>query len=266
MSQANDDFNVRMLRDVLGFGDYFTEAYLKGKASRTPEIPFEPGKLDFSGASLIVLPKVVERPELGDGFYVIKGYQGTLTRDGQEPVSQFFQVYKTVGFNVDQAYELLNGRAVRHVASYQSNEPQFSYSQINFQEKTENGNYKMMRRKADDDGLFRMLGTIGVIGRQNEKEAIFAKLQEGAKVPVVVRRGDDFPKMFIQAAVRKSGVGIDLSDQSGKIVKQYPELSPRQMQPLKVVEPVKEVSPATAKIVAGKGESERKEKGNKLAV
>ncbi|GGA93369.1 hypothetical protein GCM10011511_15960 [Puia dinghuensis] len=55
---------------------------------------------------------------------------------------------------------------------------------------------------------------------------------------MVVRRGDDYPRVFIQAAVRKTGLGIDMFDDGGKMIKQYPELSPRQMQPLRTMEPV----------------------------
>ena len=247
MPQTNDAFIMKTF-DNLGFGDYFNAAYLKGKEAKLAEIPFEPGKLDFGGTALVILPKVVEEKKLGDGFYVMKGFHATRMEEGKPDVSQFLPVYKTIGFNVDQANELLRGSAVRHLTGYKDNSPQFAYSQINFLEKTENDNFKMMKR-SDDGSLVKTLGTIGIIARQEEKEDIYQRLQKGERVAVNVRVGDSSKRLQIQAAVLKIGPGIDLFDGNGTLLKQYPEAVLKRMQPLKSLSDEKPVSAETAKIV-----------------
>jgi len=249
------DYNQEMFRK-LGFGNYFDEAYLQGKADRVAQISFVPGTLPFNGAKLEVLPTVIYRPEYGEEFYLIKGYQATLKTENKPDVSQFLQVYKSIGFDVDQAYALLNGRAVKHLQGYKDDIPQFSYSQINFERVTENGNYSLRRRAADDDALFQVLGKMGIIAQQEEKERIFQRLQQGARISVNIRNGEDSKKMFIQAATRTRGMGIDLMDLTGQLVKQFPDRLARPLQPLRTLEGGQELNPLAAQIAAGAGNPE----------
>jgi len=194
----------------------------------------------MNNSALVVLPKVVENKELGDGFYVMKGFHATRVEEGKPDISQFLPVYKTIGFNIDQADRLLNGAAVRHVQGWDGKKPKYGYSQINFQEKTENGNFKMMR-KTDDESLLKTLGTIGIIARQEEKEEMYLRLQKGDRIAVNVRDGEGTKRLQIQAAVRKSGPGIDLMDNHGTILKKYPEEVARKLQPLQTVPEGKKV-------------------------
>lgn len=263
MPQTNDQFIFRSF-ERLGFEDFFNEAYLKGKEAKLPEIPFEPAQLSFGKATLVVLPKVIEDQKLGEGFYVMKGYFATRQEEGQAPVAQFLPVYKTIGFTVDEANELLRGGAVRHVASFNKNkEPVYAYSQINFNERTENNNFKMMKR-SDDGSLLKALGPVGIIAKQEEKVDIYDRLQKGQRVAVNVRNGDSSQRLYVQAAVRKVGQGVDLLDSTGKLLKQFPADPAKRLQPVKTVEPDKPVPDATINMVAGKEHDDGPTKGRKV--
>ena len=245
MSQTNDDYILKTF-ERLGFGEFFNVAYLQGKEQKLPEIPFQPGKIESADLAIVILPKVVEDKKNGDGFYVMKGYQATLQQEGKADVSQFIQVYKSIGLNIDQAELVLKGRAVRYKSGYKDNKPTYSFTQLNFEKKTESGNFQL-RRRADDGSLLKALGPIGIIGDRDEREMIYQKLQIGERVGVNVRDGESSKRLFIQAATRKAGLAVDLFDPNGILLKQYPEAVVRKLQPVQAVPDVKKIPDNTVK-------------------
>lgn len=142
---------------------------------------------------------------MGGHFYLLKGYrESLLDKEGKETVSQFLPVFKKACFTVEEGRNLLEGRAVLNRVFPQDGDPFIRYTRINFDEKTENGNFKLDNRNAAnlDFDLAKGLSAIPFarILTQQEKEDIGRKLEKGYE-HIFQKRGpnNSFERMRLYA-------------------------------------------------------------------
>ena len=213
--------------EKLGMGKVFDQVLRTGMLAGDPVIE-KAAKFTFENPDGMarVTPRF-ERTEgdLGGHFYLLKGFrESLLDKEGKETVSQFLPVFKKTGFTVEEGRNLLEGRAVLNRVFPMDGDPYTRYTRINFDEKTENGNFKLDNRNAAnlDFDLAKGLSAIPFARSltQQEKEDVGRKLEKGYE-HIFQKRGpnNSFERMRLYAIPHEGQLAT--VDSNGEL-KTYP--------------------------------------------
>ena len=193
--------NMQYLKDqvkYMGFGDKadkaIEEAVKKGgKEFHIPlQIPYGGEKVSYDLS--------FKQGEKGD-LYFFNNYKAVIDSAGGEK-AQTFYVNKTAdSFTSKEAYNLLSGRAVNKLVDGTGEEKKNVWFQLNFDEKTEKGNYKFKQYQPGYG--YNLQGTLDKLGVVNEKaedrEKLVRSLNKGNLEPVVVSRDGKMENVAIAA-------------------------------------------------------------------
>ena len=216
--------NLTFIKDsttYAGFGNAYHNAIEKGIRAGDSVIKLEPAWKQFDGATVIWEPKVTESNV--PGRYNFNGMQTTLEREGEKPISQFFNHFKMAGATAENALSLLEGRTVL-VKEWDNkqNGPKFSFQKLDLSQPVVFGdNYPVIRVNSKDLELGRLYSQADVVGSQADKEKHLAQLQAGEIIPVRIReqaQGGEprYIPAFLQLNLQDSKtMGLKIMDSQG---------------------------------------------------
>jgi len=146
--------------------------------------------------------------------YYFKKYVALLqyTDGTKADKTHIFHIYKKWGFTFKEAFNLLEGRAVYKKLIGQKDEIEYwAWSQMNFNERTLYGNYKMTEyHESYGYDLEAVLETYPIVELQDDllKKALVRSLQRGNIHPVHFIKGTKRDKMFIEASPKTKRINI----------------------------------------------------------
>jgi hypothetical protein len=213
MTEKNYEFLTETF-EKLKMKDTFNEVLRKGMENGLPDISFGRAEMPYDNAakeSLAITPKVIDQ---GKGFYVMKGYMATLSAEGKEPLSQFMDVFKKSGFNIDQAAELLRGGAVLNYVT-KDDVTRGRYTQLDFQQTTDSGNFRMKHTNENEFNISRILSKIPFEASEQDKKFMIKDLQNGKQIYANVRKEGRPERMMVMLNPSK-GV-INVTDKLGTV-------------------------------------------------
>ena len=195
------------------FHERLPEVLAENKSEATMAARFNMN--EETGEKMLVRPKLLQSET---GSYYLKGYEATLSRPDipkEAEKTQFINVYKMKGFDIDQTRQLLDGGSVLNTV-VEKGETRTRYTALNFEEKTKTGNYRKINVPKDQIDMIKLLGNgrLDVIGTPAEKEKMIQQLETGATVTVNSRTLDKI-KIRLSAADK----GIVARNMEGLVVK-----------------------------------------------
>lgn len=141
-----------------------------------------------------------------DGFYFLNSQDVTLTKPGQEPVTQKFTFFNQGGFDNKETYNLMDKRPVRNTKTIDE-KPAIVWTYIDFTaDKNVNGNY-VTRSPKEKDLKFDLNDAIDKLPVQNlspeEKQKLTQSLADGNLTPATVKVDGRWEKVFLEATPTK---------------------------------------------------------------
>lgn len=191
--------SMQYLKDqvkYMGFGDKADKAIEEAlkKGDKEFRIPLQ---LNYGGEK-VHYDLSFKQGEKGD-LYFFNNYRAQIEKaEG----TQTFYVNKTAdSFTSKEAYNLLSGRAVNKQVEGNNGEKKSVWFQLNFDEKTEKGNYKFKQyQPAYGYNLEKTLDKLGIVNEKPEdRNKLIKSLNKGNLEPVVITRNGRMENVSIAA-------------------------------------------------------------------
>nr|WP_294991635.1 hypothetical protein [uncultured Sediminibacterium sp.] len=179
-------------------------------------------------------------------IYFFNRYKATIEKSNGEKVSQGFQINKGKGVTAKQAYNLLQGRAVKREMTDAKGEEYQAWIQLDFDKKDEKGNFKV--NKYNENYGYDLRDTIASFpvleldGGEKEKDLLRSLEKGNAQVATIDNNGEQL-KVFLEANPKYKTLNV--YDEQFKMLKheELPKLEKEQhvKQGQEVGEPRREV-------------------------
>jgi hypothetical protein len=197
MNQKNLDYLKESLK-YLGFGEKLYPELEKNIQQGFPE--FNLRLQNEYGKDKLDMNLHFRKSDSSD-MYFFNRYEAKMTNP-TETVSQTFYVSKENGFTVKEAYNLLNGRAVNKDITNSEGQRYNAWSQLDFTDKDQSGNYKM--KQFHQNYGFDLEGSISKypikeLQKEQQKEFLLRSLQRGNLQQVTVVINNEEQKLSISA-------------------------------------------------------------------
>jgi len=221
--------NMQYLKDqvkYMGFGDKadkaIEEAVKKGgKEFHIPlQIPYGGEKVSYDLS--------FKQGEKGD-LYFFNSYKAVIESAVGEKAQTFYVNKNADSFTSKEAYNLLSGRAVNKLVDGTGEEKKNVWFQLNFDEKTEKGNYKFKQYQPGYG--YNLANAVGKLRTVNDKpedrDKILKSLGKGNLEPVVITNQGRMENVLIAANPQyktlsafdenKNPVRLDIPDQKREL-------------------------------------------------
>lgn len=164
-----------------------------------------------------------------DNRYYLNRVDATLTTKNGEVQNQLFRIYNQRGFDVDQMFNLMEGRYV-HKEYFKNGVQKSGWSGVDHNRKDDDGN-SIIRTFSDELTKFNVVVALGKIPtgymNQTDKEAMIAALKNGDPVTTFVKMPDGTrekaslvvqPQLNAIFAYDKDGKKINFETKQSKVV------------------------------------------------
>ncbi|WPV02156.1 hypothetical protein SNE26_10250 [Mucilaginibacter sp. cycad4] len=179
--------------------------------------------LDYE-SSLVTIPMTTQLPDKStldidvklardkSGIYLFNGFGAAMTKPGEMPVKQFFEVGASI--NAMEAANLLAGRAVKKEFELVDGTRSQKWLQLDFQQQQSPGSFKMLEYHDDfplEKNLTELMDKVVFEGLK-VKEALKG-LEQGHQISIGLRNGQ-YDNVLLQA--NPADLSISISDKSGQ--------------------------------------------------
>jgi len=198
MFEENYSFLARSL-GKLGFEDTLDGALRKKMEEGQPSFELK-AKINHGKEDMIHELQFEKKKD--SGYYFLQSQNVTLVKENKEEMKQRFPFFNQTGFNNDETYNLMKGRAVRNSIRKEGQEiTRWTYLDLKAP-RNEKGNI-VFRNPREADLNFNLAKAVNNLPLQSlnekEKEDLLKGLQQGNIMDVAIRLNGRPEKVHVQA-------------------------------------------------------------------